>query len=254
MQLTKDNTLFFRLFCLKYPQREKYFKEYFDLIKSLSPFQVIDLYGLGDASPFNKFIYKSTAKASGMSSRLGCFDATLSHYKAIKIAYEKGYEYCVVMEDDLRFIKKDREYLICQTFQSIPDDASVVLFDAFWVTYNKSAPATKIKDTNLSFRRATHAESGAFYCLPRSAMAQIINRIEKAAPPAQIELFQNIDQFFDETKFQFKVYTVYPNLAVQQLDGHTSNCPYGHQLKTYNQMGISLDNYDEYTYTGSGSN
>lgn len=84
-------------------------------------------------APFKKYnqimMYVLNQNNLGRLTKPNEYDCTHNHYSMIRQAYDHGYDYCLVMEDDIRMLKDNvawEEYL-----KNVPEDFDILQFGGF---------------------------------------------------------------------------------------------------------------------------
>lgn len=119
-------------------------------------------------------------KRRWMLSSAGFRNSGFGHYRAVKTAYELGSKRCLVVEDDIRFLK-DLDAL-AETVRTAPD-ADVLLFDLLKRGSENTADIRRTCETNASGRWTAPGDnpcSMACYGLNRKAMAFLVGCFEGA--------------------------------------------------------------------------
>ena len=108
------------------------------MIKQLQNFGLSESYTQNEldirtTAPFLKYnkimMYVLNQNKLGKLTKPNEYDCTHNHYSMIRQAYDQGYEYCLIMEDDIRFLKNKKiweKYL-----ENIPEDFDILQFGGF---------------------------------------------------------------------------------------------------------------------------
>lgn len=114
---------------------------------------------------------------SGIFSKPNEYDCARNHYNIVRTCYDLGYENCLILEDDILFMKDAVK--IINYIENIPEDYDVIQFggftvDPFW---------TYIKNENKTDLWLKHDKLGiwncSMYALSRAGMEYYIAYMEK---------------------------------------------------------------------------
>lgn len=102
-------------------------------------------------------------------------DCTRNHYAMVKQAYDHGYEYCLILEDDIRFLKDNT---VWESFlKNVPNDFDILQFGCFTADPNikKYMDASKwwVKHPDIGLWTTS------MYALSRKGMEYFINFFDK---------------------------------------------------------------------------
>lgn len=131
--------------------------------------------------PFDK-VLQDRLNHVRLMGNIGFFNSVMGHYRAIKTAYCLGAQQCLVMEDDIRFLKDLN--MLGDIVKDLPEDYDVALFDVLrpqkiplpeFVKHVKADRASKY------WVRFTNARSAGCYALRRKAMLRWIDAVESPA-------------------------------------------------------------------------
>ena len=87
-------------------------------------------YYYGTTFPYNDIIAQTFNQTNkGRFTKPNEYDCARNHYSIVKICYELGYEHCLIMEDDILFLKDVDK--IVDYIKEIPSDFDVVQFGGF---------------------------------------------------------------------------------------------------------------------------
>ena len=226
----------FVITCAKYKERMDYLSAELERVGISKYHLIIDI-----ESPIKEIVRKHVRTSSFLQQK-GPFACYLGHYRAIKTAYELGARSCLIMEDDVAFLK-DKDTIEAEV-EALPDD-----FDFAQFSHVKPMPM-KDEDYVLSlyavpqnryWKRFTRLRDNGCYALSRKAMKTLIEYME-AAIRGTTELSANdllVDKCNDLNK-----YAVYPNMAVQNLfpNRNSSDKTYWDRLQRLD--GVSLGDYN----------
>lgn len=179
-----------------------------------------------------------------MAQHRGTFNSGMGHYRVIKTAYELGCGNCLVVEDDVRFLKDLN--LLSDIVNDLPEDYDIALFDLF---KSQKMPMTEvmhyINDCKASkyWRRFRNMRSFACYAMSRKAMGRFIRLFESAFAKKGSKL-RVVDQYLraDRIGWDMKTYHAYPNAAIQVPMG-TANSGSGYQIPFYKSIGVDPESY-----------
>lgn len=176
--------------------------------------------------PFDKVLQDHLDHVRLMG-RVGFFNSVVGHYRAIKTAYCLGSERCLVMEDDIRFLR-DID-LLEEIVRDIPPDADIALFD---VLRPQKIPLPDFishlqKDRVCRYWvRFVNARSAGCYSLSRKAMKRWIDALESPALGRGGKM-RLADQYFNiaHVGFDLNAYHAAPVAARQVLigSGHSNS-------------------------------
>lgn len=80
--------------------------------------------------PYNDIIAKAFNETrKGRFTKANEYDCARNHYAMVKQAYDLGYEYCLIMEDDIQFY--NNEELWTSYLDNIPNDWDILQFGGF---------------------------------------------------------------------------------------------------------------------------
>lgn len=129
--------------------------------------------------PFLKYnkimMYVLNQNKLGKLTKPNEVDCTHNHYAMVKQAYDHGYEYCLIMEDDIRFYLGKEEWRLY--LEHIPEDFDILQFGGFTAD-------PKIKDyLDLSKWWVKHPTvpvwNASMYALSRKGMEYYLDFIDK---------------------------------------------------------------------------
>lgn len=155
------------------------------MIKQLKDFGLLELYTQNELDirttvPFIKYnkimMHVLNQNKLGKLTKPNEYDCTHNHYSMIKQAYDQGYEYCLIMEDDIRFLKDKvawEEYL-----KNVPEDFDILQFGGFTADPN----INKYTNTNIRYW-VKHPDvpvwNASMYALSRRGMEYYLDFIDK---------------------------------------------------------------------------
>ena len=176
----------------------------------------------------------------------GFFNSVMGHYRAIKTAYCLGSERCLIMEDDIRFLKDLNR--LQDIVNDIPADADIALFD---VLRPRKIPlpdfVSHIQSDRVSrfWVKFENARSAGCYSLSRKAMKRWIDALESPALGNGGKM-RLADQYFNlaHTGFDLKAYHASPVAARQVLIGSgQSNSGFSELDSWYKSIGCNPEAY-----------
>lgn len=197
-------------------------------------------------TPFDRVLLRHMPHTSDVA-RGGYFNCTMGHYFEIKTAYCLGCRSCLIMEDDIRFLKDTDE--IRKTVEALPDDFDIALFDMLASNMGDCNPGI-LKGLRVSAKvndrwfRYKNMRSMACYAFSRKAMERFIWLHECAATDPSIGCFRICDHFLD-SRYQLpgaNLYGAMENVAIQK-GSPDSNSYSGDFVDIYRNMGLDLDKY-----------
>lgn len=211
-------------------------------------FRELERVGLGDAMPLWQFpcpmdrIFMRRIQG-GMRQRIGFFNSGMGHYRAIKTAYEMGAEHCLVIEDDVRFLK-DMD-LLAEIVSDIPAGYDVALLDMLKPMKTSIAELIGARSRNMVNKhwcRFWNLRSFACYAMSRRAMAQWISLWEGAIRTGG--KLRIADQYLrgDRMKDMKMCYAI-PHAAIQAPAGRCNSGGDGCMMGFYRDIGLDLNAY-----------
>lgn len=198
-------------------------------------------------NPFEEILVRHLSHKKGLD-RQGYMNCTMGHYSAIKTAFCLGMETCLVMEDDIAFLKDigEMEAIVC----ALPEDYDVAMLD--WFATSPGYPPESVKkcirdkSVNRYWAKFDAVRSCGCYALSRRAMEKLIWLNEAAVTNPKIGKMRICDQFF-EKRFMgdgMRMYLSKKNVAIQR---HTMvhNSNFDMISMAYKSMGIDASEYGE---------
>ena len=195
--------------------------------------------------PFDK-VLQDHLNHVRLMGRAGFFNSVMGHYRAIKTAYCLGHERCLIMEDDIRFLKDLN--MLEDIVNDIPADADIALFDVMrpqkiplpdFLRHIQSDRACKF------WVKFLNARSAGCYSLGRKAMRRWIDALESPALGRGGKM-RLADQYFNlaHTGLDLKAYHAAPVAARQVLVGSgTSNSGFSELDSWYKAIGCDPNGY-----------
>lgn len=203
-------------------------------------------------TPYDRAIQSVVWCGGGMQC-IPYFNSGMGHYRAVKTAYELGARTCLILEDDIRFLKDLNR--LEETVDSTPEDWSVALLD---VLKADKDPISIVQRSVLQDHVNPHwcrswgnPRSFGCYALTRPAMEWLIGRIENPVlHPGEIKLI-NVDLSLRQDRVApgLNIYYAAPNAAIQVCIGDGNfNSAKGNLNKYYDfyrAIGVKIEDYAE---------
>lgn len=196
----------------------------------------------GFPNPFDRELLSTMPHSRHFDKNIAFFNASINHYRAVKTAYELGFDEVLVCEDDVRF-RKDVDNL-WDALSEAPE-YDVLLLDGIFPRRGEKTPMERITDKFSTFESM---RSAACYILNRAAMERIIWLYESAVnPKVRNRKARVCDQWFEKSMLKgLRLVMATPNIAVQQTTTGTHNSGNGWRLAGYEALGIDLNDYMPY--------
>lgn len=105
------------------------------------------------------------------------YDCTHNHYSMIKQAYDQGYQYCLIMEDDILFIKDEK--LWEKYLDNIPGDFDILQFGGFTTDKRVVKDVLNHKDEYWVKHPKVPIWNASMYALSRKGMEYYLKFIDK---------------------------------------------------------------------------
>ena len=195
--------------------------------------------------PFDRTI-QSFVPRNRMMGHPGFFNSVIGHYRAIKTAYCLGVEHCLIMEDDIRFLKD--LHGIEEILGDMPRDYDIALLD---VLRPMKMPMQEFKDrikrdkVGKYWVKFINARSAGCYSMSRRGMERWIKGMEDPALGRGGKM-RLADQYFNlaHIGLDLKAYHAIPTAARQVLigSGH-SNSGYSELDSWYGAIGCDTKAY-----------
>lgn len=121
--------------------------------------------------PYNALIANTFNQSkTGQFSKPNEYDCARNHYNIVKTCYDLGMEHCLILEDDILFLKDEQE--IIKYMEAMPDDYDVLQFGGFttnpmWKEYKNNALKNGLLWTK---HRQTGIWNCSMYALSRRGM------------------------------------------------------------------------------------
>ena len=226
----------FLLCCTKYKSR------YASVVKELSRVGIGDYITQWDISetPLKRILHKSITTGKHLS-KIGHFSCCLSHYKAIKTAFELGCKSVLIMEDDIRFLRNLKE--IEKTVMLLPDDFDYAQFEIrkpYKMPVEEYISLHMQDIVNDRWSRYSDLRGGGCYALSRRGMEKMIEAIEnRIVDDSQI---LRINDYYVSQLTGINKYFAFPPAAVQAVIGE-HNSPMANYWRFLCMMGIHFNDY-----------
>lgn len=199
----------------------------------------------GFPTPFNRVLINALPHDGPVNSE-ATMSCAMNHYAVVKTAYCLGYESCLVMEDDIRFLNDVDE--IRKTVEALPDDFDIALFDLIPIAINVDVKRLR-RDERVNDRwfRYHNMRSMACYAFSRRMMERFIWLNEAAATDPAVGFLRPNDHFLDQVYHLpgMNIYGAMENIAVQRMIGDSINNKNNCYAGLYRQIGIDLSKYKE---------
>ena len=140
--------------------------------------------------PFNDIIMNAFNRTNrGKFTKPNEYDCARSHYSIVKTCYDLGYKHCLIIEDDVKFLKDSSIFMYF--LNKIPDDYDILQFGGFTVDKN----ATKILDEYINGKYwVQHPNiflwNASMYALSRKGMQYYIEFMNKVFTVADMPLYK----------------------------------------------------------------
>ena len=181
----------------------------------------------------------------GMGLRRGFFSCGMGHYRAIKTAYELGYEHSLVIEDDIRFLKDIS--LIEEIVNDLPENYDVALLDTFkpqGMSFDEWRDNAKKNKVSKHWCRFSNMRSFACYSMSRRGMERWIGKWEGGF--GRVNRLFICDQYMNKDKFgaDMNMYHAITNVGIQAPVGGTAcSGKAGCHVDKYRQYGLDISTY-----------
>ena len=176
----------------------------------------------------------------------GFMNATMGHYAAIKTAYHLGMDSCLVVEDDIRFLKDVDA--VHAAVESLPDDFDVALFDMILLGLGEKELADYLsakvdRKANEMWAAYDSLHSQGCYAMSRRAMARYIWLNEAAVTEPRIGKLRVGDHFLSRKYMgnDMKLYFSVGHVAIQRVMGKNNT----NATDIYGRMEVDESLYEE---------
>lgn len=184
---------FDRIWCISYtgyPERRKPLERELDRVGILGSGVLEWHYTF--KSIFDNILFDVTKRLKTNNCEdVGSLACSLAHYHCIKSSYGLGDERCLIMEDDIRFLKDVGE--VCDIVDGLPDNADIVLFDHMWNAVEHHDhdefvrnPTGIYERVGKHYRRFGMLLGGSCYSLSRKAMKTMVGMYETVFEAADV--------------------------------------------------------------------
>lgn len=193
-------------------------------------------------NPYNQILL-NTVPMTRFNKNRSCFYIGLNNYRAVATAYHLGCNSCLIMEDDIRFLKDlDR---LEETVRNLPDDFDLAMFDN-----NKPCSLSEQEYIGIfsqkaapNWSRFTNLRSTGCYAMSRRGMEAWLRCFE--APAIRAGVLRNPDGYFrvEYLGADKNLYVANPPAAIQFEFGtmHSSSLePY---YALHAKIGANRDKY-----------
>lgn len=177
-------------------------------------------------NPFESVLLKHLNHEKCLST--GFMNATMGHYSAIKTAYHLGMSSCIVIEDDIRFMKDIEE--VYKAVRSLPEDFDIALFDMFLHEgndreFNEYIFAKGNRKVNQDWAEYDSLISQGCYAMSRRAMERYIWLNEAAVTDRRIGKLRIGDHFLSRKYMGdgMKLYFSVNHVAIQKIMGKNNS-------------------------------
>ena len=178
-------------------------------------------------TPFDKYFSDSVPHTGQFDEHSGWANSWFGHYRAIKLAYERGYRTALIIEDDCRFLLDARK--VDEIAADMPEDADFALFDHFYCNWDDKNRANygRLRDTRVTryWSRFDYGfYSAACYFLSRKAMDRIIWLHESVIDPKTAHRMMRVTDYWHNrgNLGPINMYFCTPNCAIQRNPDNSS--------------------------------
>ena len=172
-------------------------------------------------TPFDKYFSDSVPHTGQFDERPGWANSWFGHYRAIKLAYERGCKSALIMEDDCRFML-DRAKLD-EIAADVPADFDFALLDHFYCRWDADGRRNyetlrRSKVTKYWSAFSYDMYSAACYLISRKAMERLIWLHETVIDPGlKTRMMRVTDYWHNRGNLgDMNLYFCTPNCAVQR--------------------------------------
>ena len=196
-------------------------------------------------TPYSQILLRNVPMTR-YNSHHSCFNIGMNNYRAIATAYYLGCNNCLIMEDDVRFLKDTK--LLEEIVTSIPQDYDLALLDNnkpcgmspdiyFDIFKNPVAP---------HWFRFTNLRSTGCYSMSRRCMERYMKLFE--APAFGRSILCNPDGYFrvECLGHDANLYVANPAIALQKMypTSHCSNRKMNEYYELHNKIDASPQKYN----------
>lgn len=199
-------------------------------------------------SPLDKILIRGMRHIPAIE-KVGYFNSSMGHYRAIATSYHLGCNNCLIFEDDVRFMKNID--MINECVKSIPDDYDVALLDCFFQRFEEGCVNSSVMSEWRENRKVNEfwSEFDALYSLgcyslSRKGMERMMFAFEAVETAKNIGKMRIADHFLTKGILgkDMRMYFARTNVAVQR-EMHNANSPTDDITNKYIEMGLNLDEY-----------
>ena len=193
-------------------------------------------------NPFESVLLRDLRHEKCLSA--GYMNASMGHYSAIKTAYHLGMDSCIVIEDDICFLKDLDK--IASVVKSLPEDFDIALFDMFLLGLGESEHADylnakKNRKINDEWAEYDNLRSQGCYAMSRKAMERYIWLNEVAVTDHRIGKLRIGDHFLARKYMgkDMKLYFSVDHIAIQRSVGSSNT----NATDPYEGMDVDINLY-----------
>lgn len=196
-------------------------------------------------NPYHQVLLK-TVPMTRYNSHRACFKIGMNNYRAIATAFHLGCQNCLVMEDDVRFLKDIDK--IVEVLSGLPDDYDLALLDN-----NKPCALSPEAYCNVfknpvapHWFRFTNLRSTGCYSMSRRCMERYLKLFE--APAEMRGVLRNPDGYFRVECLgnDANLYVSNPPIALQKIftTTHCSSMRMNEYYVLHEKIGAPADIYN----------
>ena len=140
--------------------------------------------------PYNPLISNAfNSSGKGRFTKPNEYDCARSHYSIIKTCYDLGYNNCLILEDDIRFLKDTKEFIYF--INKIPNDYDVLQFGGFTTDRNAIEILNKYDNGEYWVKHPNiYLWNASMYALSRKGMLYYIEFMNKFFTVADMPLYK----------------------------------------------------------------
>lgn len=195
-------------------------------------------------NPYHQVLLK-TVPMTRFNSHRACFKIGMNNYRAIATAFHLGCQNCLVMEDDVRFLK-DMDKIV-EVLSGLPEDYDLALLDnnkpcaltpeAYYEVFKNPVSPYWFRFTNL--------RSTGCYTMSRRCMERYLKLFE--APAEMRGVLRNPDGYFrvEYLGRDANLYAANPPIALQKAfaTAHCSSNAMNEYYALHEHIGIKKEMY-----------
>lgn len=196
-------------------------------------------------NPYNQLLL-NTVPMTKFNKNRSCFYIGLNNYRAVATAYHLGCKSCLIMEDDIRFLKDGEK--VREIIWSLPEDYDLAMFDN-----NKPCALTEQQYCSIFaqkvspyWSRFTNLRSTGCYAMSRRGMEAWLKWFE--APATHSGVLRNPDGYF-RTEYlgaDKNLYVANPPAAIQYAFGKMHSPSLEPYYALHAKIGAKKENYAEF--------